>query len=466
MLQQTWLAYFSALVLITSAFNVVRRHPSTSGYLLGAYLMSTGLYLIASVPVTSRSVTLPPECFRGFVKLIYASAAGTISILHFAFLFPRKKTLIEKARWLPLLWYGVAATNTLLYCSGRMGFGATLPAFAVVVVLIICLLIHSIRTEDDPFYRQQINFVLRAPIIVIVLLLVSYLVAGAIDTPWMSLVDFAILCLVLPFSLIAAMDNLAEYETRLGAERQTFQARLQRQSAQTEAAEERARRIDADHRATKERLETRWEIRADLHDAILGDLAMISRDAEFAIKKLTLISAGQISIPLHEVRKILESTSRRAAILQMTSRQFLDLLKGEFTEMKDFVMLIESVFIAMLRESGIEARRNLGSLERDQGPAPPDSVRIVIFMVVREAVTNIRKHSGAKEASLSLFVDREQRFLCKIGDDGSGFVQPNRSDGSGLRNMKTRVENLRGDFDCQSKPGFGTVIQCTIPLRR
>jgi signal transduction histidine kinase len=82
-----------------------------------------------------------------------------------------------------------------------------------------------------------------------------------------------------------------------------------------------------------------------------------------------------------------------------------------------------------------------------------------LFMVVKEALNNVLKHSRATEVRIRLSVV-ESRLLIMITDNGRGF-DPGQVNGSGdgLKNMKQRIQRIGGRFSLESNPGKGTLIK-------
>jgi signal transduction histidine kinase len=87
-----------------------------------------------------------------------------------------------------------------------------------------------------------------------------------------------------------------------------------------------------------------------------------------------------------------------------------------------------------------------------------------IFLVVKETLHNIVKHSGAADVRLRLSID-SQNIEIKIEDSGKGFdaAQPSRF-GNGLRNMQKRMNDIGGTFALSSKPGQGTKVVIGLRL--
>jgi len=90
-------------------------------------------------------------------------------------------------------------------------------------------------------------------------------------------------------------------------------------------------------------------------------------------------------------------------------------------------------------------------------------VRHNLFLAVREAMNNIAKHSQATEVWFRI-QKQENNMAITIEDNGRGFVATDAVvAGEGLQNMRRRVEEIGGQFECESKTGRGTT--CRIRLR-
>ncbi|HEY9110003.1 MAG TPA: ATP-binding protein [Roseateles sp.] len=86
--------------------------------------------------------------------------------------------------------------------------------------------------------------------------------------------------------------------------------------------------------------------------------------------------------------------------------------------------------------------------------------------ILRESVSNIIKHSGATNATISAAI-QEGDFVLTIQDNGQGI--PTELDGRldrghGMASMKSRAKQMHGQCLVESGPGWGTVIRLTIPL--
>ena len=86
-----------------------------------------------------------------------------------------------------------------------------------------------------------------------------------------------------------------------------------------------------------------------------------------------------------------------------------------------------------------------------------------IFLVCKESMHNVMKHSGATEFTLTLRRSRG-RLEILMKDDGRGFSTENLLGfGNGLTNMKRRIEEIGGTLTIDSGPGRGTCVALKAP---
>jgi signal transduction histidine kinase/ligand-binding sensor domain-containing protein len=93
-------------------------------------------------------------------------------------------------------------------------------------------------------------------------------------------------------------------------------------------------------------------------------------------------------------------------------------------------------------------------------------VRHDVFLVIKEAVHNVVKHSQATEVWLRIAIEPD-RLRVTIQDNGFGFDPIARSDaGNGLNNMEKRIQEIGGQYHLKSEAGEGTTIIFSTPLQR
>ena len=88
-----------------------------------------------------------------------------------------------------------------------------------------------------------------------------------------------------------------------------------------------------------------------------------------------------------------------------------------------------------------------------------------VYRIVQEALTNVVRHSGAKEILIRLETSDSELHL-QVEDNGSGFalLPPDRPGGLGLKIMRYRAQMLGGDLVIESTGDGGTSVRCSCPL--
>ena len=98
---------------------------------------------------------------------------------------------------------------------------------------------------------------------------------------------------------------------------------------------------------------------------------------------------------------------------------------------------------------------------------------LVLFRVLQEALTNVRRHSGGSDAAVRISLHRNAAVL-EVQDYGKGLPSVPFEQGSadwlgsvgvGLRGMSERLRQLGGVLDVSSSPS-GTLVRATVPLQK
>lgn len=92
-----------------------------------------------------------------------------------------------------------------------------------------------------------------------------------------------------------------------------------------------------------------------------------------------------------------------------------------------------------------------------------DIKKIVTERVLKELMTNMKKHSKAKNVMVS-FIKDKQNITITYTDDGVGIKKTDRFKSNGLQNVENRIKNINGNFifDMNKEKGLGITI--TFPI--
>lgn len=120
------------------------------------------------------------------------------------------------------------------------------------------------------------------------------------------------------------------------------------------------------------------------------------------------------------------------------------------------------------REVGERNELSVKVLNEMQGYEVHEEMRVVLFRIVQEALTNVVRHAQASEVVIRLECQNNQVNI-EVRDNGQGFDDKlvnldSRHPKLGLLGMAERAALIGGTFQVQSKPGTGTLIQIGVPL--
>jgi len=208
-------------------------------------------------------------------------------------------------------------------------------------------------------------------------------------------------------------------------------------------------RLD-DLRASRQRLvtaqdEERRRLERDLHDGAQQHLVAL---------KIKLGLAEAAAQPETKVRTLITQLKQDADDALDTVRE-----------------LARGIYPPLLASDGLEAAlraqiRRLPipvDLELDDVLRQPREVEGAIYFCCLEALQNVAKYAEAKGAHVRLWTDNA-KLVFRIKDDGKGFDSATVPHGSGLQNMRDRLEALGGALEVTSAPGRGTSIQGSVPV--
>ncbi len=206
--------------------------------------------------------------------------------------------------------------------------------------------------------------------------------------------------------------------------------------------------------------EERRRIAKDLHDSIGANMTAVKYALE--AKKAQEESGNPASggLPLDRiidaVKETMEETQRISTNLRPSILDNMGLLAAIQWNARKTQELYR----------GLEVHTELSLAEEDI----PESLKIVVFRVVQEALNNAVKHSGADRIDISL-QQRQGELILDMTDNGKG-IEPglneprgSKGGGMGLEGMMERVELSGGKMEIHSTPGEGTRITSRWPAQ-
>ena len=219
-------------------------------------------------------------------------------------------------------------------------------------------------------------------------------------------------------------------------------------------------RLYQELQASRERIvlareETRRQLRRDLHDGLAPALAGLRLQVDTAqaglgeetpaAGQLAAVSQG-IADAITELRRINDGLAP-AMLDRGGLGDSLRHLAGQLTSRR---LVVEAV------------------CDPDPLPPLPAAVEVAVYRIAAEALHNVVRHAGARNARLRVRVVRGS-VTAEIGDDGGGIGSgPPSGGGLGLRSMAERAAELGGTLSVLGNPlaqGAGVLVRAVIPVR-
>ena len=258
-----------------------------------------------------------------------------------------------------------------------------------------------------------------------------------INGPWhgRELNNFAVF-VTLPFIVTLVVQFLGWMSRELAAQREAARQaldenlRLQRERELLAAEQERTR------------------LAREIHDGIGQSIYMLSLNLEAAADAAN----GQPAM------------NERLQRLVVLAKQILLEVRHYIFDLKPLLegeAGVASALRSQVREfsavAGLPVSVEVTGRERTLSPTSGTA----LYRIAQEALANVYRHAQAKEARLLLVFD-DHAITLEVRDDGVGLPSAGEG-GHGLRNIRQRVEDLRGTLTIESAPGHGTIVRAVLP---
>jgi signal transduction histidine kinase len=215
------------------------------------------------------------------------------------------------------------------------------------------------------------------------------------------------------------------------------------------------------HLSSRAIAEERSRFVRELHDGIMQSLVGLDMKTEVMLKRLEGRQSDAIYKDIAAVQQVLRGEVSNLRELIQHNRRI------EIGPTRLLAFLSETVS-RFQREAGITARF---ICELDDVNLP-SSTCYEVARIVQEALTNVRKHSGATNVIVRL-AEHGKKWVLVISDDGHGFDFVGRytlSDLDAARKgpvvLKERVRSINGDLTIESVPERGVRLEIIFPKER
>jgi ligand-binding sensor domain-containing protein/signal transduction histidine kinase len=223
-------------------------------------------------------------------------------------------------------------------------------------------------------------------------------------------------------------------------------------------------------RAREERLleleQVRRRIATDLHDDVGSSLTQISLLSEVVRQSLDANPTNGNSSGNHqEVNRPLTLISQISQELVDSMSDIVWAINPQKDTLKDLSQRMRHFASDVLTARQIEFRFRTPDEDEEQGIKVGANQRREVYLLFKEAVNNLVKHSLCRSAEIELRLELDTLFL-EISDDGQGFALEEANQGNGLQSMGERSRSLGGEMEIRTAKGEGTSLSFMIPLNQ
>jgi len=197
--------------------------------------------------------------------------------------------------------------------------------------------------------------------------------------------------------------------------------------------------------------EERRRIARELHDGLNQQLAILAVELGML--------AREVPAEVKHLRESLFKLRKRTEGLSDDLRNMTHQLHPAVLEHLGLISALRSHCAEFSQHEGIRVW-----FMTEQIAGPPPEVSICLYRIVQEALRNVAKHSGAKEAWVKIKQDKDVIQLSVI-DKGVGIHRDavRETAGLGLISIRERVQLVNGQLSI-SAPGEGTRIKVRVPI--
>lgn len=191
----------------------------------------------------------------------------------------------------------------------------------------------------------------------------------------------------------------------------------------------------------------RKRVAAELHDNLGGTLASLN---------WYLFGIDKKALSLEE-QKIYESVHQMVGAAYREVRSLSHNLMPAELEEHGLVMALYRLIDKLNENKKIAFTLNISGMSHRLN----NKIEFELYSIILELTNNIIKHSGATQATIDL-TENTRNIHLHVSDNGNGLIEPSRQ-GIGLKNVKNRIESLRGKVQINGEPSKGLKIEIEIP---
>jgi signal transduction histidine kinase len=450
--------FFSGLILFISVFSfVIYFYQHDKKYLFySLYCISVLLWRLT---VEGFALGFFQNNLPAFQNPIWGSVFNLFSA-YFAMVFLAKFVLNKQSPTWHYTFNKLTQYGILLFSIPMFVYGETPLNIAFQLLynfLIFCVILNMITFIYSGIKRKEINaFVYLISIFPILIYISTVTVTNFLkqSTPFYFYDNFlrVLLFEILVLSIGLAI-NFKKFVTEKGVmleelnlkqrEAFTMQAKLQ---------EEEIKRVEAQVELKNEK----ERISRDLHDSIGTDLSNIIYNIEYVKHEFATNN---------ELSNAFEKLSLNAKHTMDQLRSAIWVMNQDNITLDVFINKLNSHIYRILSDKP-EIQYSLVRNDKNKNTLLPVMHVLYLYRVVQESLSNAIKYAKASKITLDIRLENNQLQLL-FSDNGVGFNVDAalEKETYGLKNIKKRIEELKGEFTIKSNDS-GTKVQLVIPLNK
>jgi len=202
-----------------------------------------------------------------------------------------------------------------------------------------------------------------------------------------------------------------------------------------------------------ERVRTR--IATDLHDDIGSNLSLVAMLTEVVRREV-----GQEDPRVMERLKLVARVSRE---LVDSMSDIVWAVNPNKDWIRELTQRMRRFASDLLTARGITIHFRAEGADQDVKMGA--ELRRQIYLIFKETLNNVVRHSECSVADIELKIDGGE-LLLRVRDNGKGFDQSTAAEGNGLASMRRRAQEQGGVMRIASESGRGTTVTLRVPLGR
>ncbi len=217
--------------------------------------------------------------------------------------------------------------------------------------------------------------------------------------------------------------------------------------------------ITRKYNAVKQQIKQQQLINETAFETEQNERKRIARDLHDGIGQKLSVVKMQLSLKDSDIKSASNLLDEAIQDVRGVSHNLLpvDLEKGFITAVEEMVQHIN--FTSPSTKIKLSLPENSSNINFSK------QVELYSYRIIQEVINNALKYSQSKNININIEVEKNLLKLV-LSDDGIGFniEEQHKLEGIGLKNIKTRVEQLNGSIQMTSQPNNGTKYIITIPL--